>query len=231
MFIKSLLRMNEEGFRAHKAVLRLLARARGCGTLLDIGCGDGRKTLLYADFLGLPAAKVNGIEAKVQYLSKGHSFEVSKIDLEKDDFPWPDGSFDLVICNQVLEHLKNMFLPLNEAARVLKPGGYLLIGIPNLAGLHNRLLLLLGRQPLCNHISGPHLRCFSYGPFKDFLAENTGFSLEASEGASLYPLPWPLNYWGARFLPAMSSSIFYLLRKTSSPIKPWAMEDRADTLL
>lgn len=231
MPLKDLLRMQDEGFRAHKAILRLLTRVRGCETLLDIGCGDGRKTMLYADFLGIPPGKVNGVEAKEQYLRKGHLFAVSGIDLERDNFPLPDDYFDLVICNQVIEHLKNIFLPLNEAGRVLKPGGYLLIGIPNLAGLHNRLLLLLGRQPVCNHITGPHLRCFSHGPFMDFLALNTGFSLEASEGASLYPLPWPLNDWGARFFPSLSSSTFYLLRRNASPLKAWAMQEGADTLL
>ena len=52
-----------------------------------------------------------------------------------------------MIANQILEHTKEVFWIWHEIARVLAPQGQLILGVPNLASAHNRLLLLLGRQP------------------------------------------------------------------------------------
>ncbi len=73
--------------------------------------------------------------------------EVIKHDLAQP-LPFPDGSFDLVVCNAVIEHLhgihKALFL---EAFRVLVPGGSFAFTTPNLASLLKRLRFLIGRSP------------------------------------------------------------------------------------
>jgi len=231
MLLKKLLRTDLEGERNNAAILLLLSRLPKGGNLLDVGCADGGRTALYARALGVSPSAVHGIEAKSGYLEKAPPFQVSVLNLERDNFPWEAASFDLVVCNQVLEHLKNMFLPMNESVRVLREGGHFLVGVPNVAALHNRILLLFGGQPVCNNLTGPHLRCFAHKAFLRFLLSNPAVSLEACTGASLYPLPWPLDDWGADLAPSLAAGTFYLLRKTAAAPTPWAMEEGADTLL
>jgi len=190
------IRAEKEGARTHKAVLRLLRTARGAGSLLDVGCGSGAKAVEYAALLGIPSERVSGIEPQGNYADQADKkFRTYRVDIETGPFPVPDESFDLVVCNQVLEHLKNIFRPLGEMDRVVKTGGFLLIGVPNMAGFYNRMLLLLGRQPLSSAIDGPHVRGFAHVSFSEFLARNHNFELVASGGSNLYPLP----YWTAPF--------------------------------
>jgi SAM-dependent methyltransferase len=72
-------------------------------------------------------------------------------DLDGGKIPLDDGAFDFVLCAETLEHV---FAPptqvLREIARLLRPGGRMLLSVPNLATLRNRLRLLLGRSPLPN---------------------------------------------------------------------------------
>ena len=97
--------------------------------------------------------------------------------------------------------------------RVVKAGGYLLIGVPNLAGLYNRALLLLGRQPLAVAIDGPHIRGFAHAAFLAFLKQNPNFEVVALDSANLYPLPYPLlELLGGHFA-GLSTFTFYLLKK------------------
>src|SRR5260221_5430475 len=89
--------------------------------LLDVGSWDGVATLRYAEAMG--AARMLGLEVfeAPARAAEQRGIEVARVDLERGTFPWPDASVDVVVCNQVLEHLKNIWLPLSEMHRVLKP--------------------------------------------------------------------------------------------------------------
>lgn len=53
-----------------------------------------------------------------------------------DNIPLPDNSFDSVVCTQVFEHLEYPEKSASEIYRVLKPGGHLLVTIPQMNELH-----------------------------------------------------------------------------------------------
>jgi len=212
-FIRRLIKAEEEGLRSHKAVMRLLEKVKA-GSLLDVGCAGGTKAEAYALALGIPPGRVKGIEPQEGYAAEARKkFEVYKADIEKEPLPLPDEAFDLVVCNQVLEHLKNIYRPLSEMDRIVRTGGLLLIGVPNLSGLYNRLLLLFGRQPLSIAIDGPHIRGFAHSAFLAFLKQNPNFELVAMESSNLYPLPYPLLELLGGSFPGLSSFTFYLLKK------------------
>ncbi|HBA62162.1 MAG TPA: hypothetical protein DCZ92_15385 [Elusimicrobia bacterium] len=230
-FARRMIKAEEEGLRTHKAVMRLLKKIPSAANLLDVGCGHGGKTPLYAEALRLSLDRVKGIEPQEKYAAVARAkFEVFSVDIESSVLPFPDSSFDVVVCNQVLEHLKNIFLPLREMDRVVRPGGWLLIGVPNLAGLYNRLLLLLGKQPISSEIDGPHVRSFAHHAFRGFLESNPNFELTAVDSANLYPLPYPLLERLGGHFPGLSAFTFYLLKKkTNAPEactwKPGQAED------
>jgi SAM-dependent methyltransferase len=195
------------GFRA---LLRRVPRARN---LLDVGCGDGHATQLYASTWGIPLADVVGVEAQDKYRAPGHPFRVCAVDVERERLPFPDRSFDVVVCNQVLEHLKTVIGPLREMMRVTQTGGFIAVGIPNLASLASRIYLLLGRDPICLAFPGPHVRGLTHRSFGRMLRSNPNLSLEAVSGAVFYPAPLGLGEPLARAFPGLACYTFYLARK------------------
>jgi len=72
-------------------------------------------------------------------------------DLDYARVPLDDDFFDFVICAEVLEHV---FAPpsevIKEIARTMRPAGRLLLTVPNLANLRNRLMFLFGHSPLAD---------------------------------------------------------------------------------
>jgi SAM-dependent methyltransferase len=78
---------------------------------------------------------------------RDHGVHVLETDLLADNLPLEDESFDLAIILAVIEHFPGSPKKiLEEAKRILKPGGVLVIEVPNAAALRNRLKLLLGRS-------------------------------------------------------------------------------------
>jgi SAM-dependent methyltransferase len=67
---------------------------------------------------------------------------VQHADLNIDRLPYEDGIFDLVTCTEVLEHLENYRHAIREAARVLRPGGMLVLSTPNVLSMKSRWAFL-----------------------------------------------------------------------------------------
>jgi SAM-dependent methyltransferase len=67
---------------------------------------------------------------------------VQHADLNTDRLPYDGGSFDLVTCTEVVEHLENYRHAIREAARLLKPGGVLVLSTPNVLSLKSRWAFL-----------------------------------------------------------------------------------------
>lgn len=96
-----------------------------------------------------------GIEINKQKANEASkkTVKVKISDLNKK-FPYKDNFFDVVVANHVIEHLIDVRLFISEMYRVLKKGGYVVIGTPNLASWHNVFALILGLQPF----SGPTIK-------------------------------------------------------------------------
>ena len=196
-------------------VRRFLAAARPYRQVLDLGAGKGTD-LLAARALE-PDCALHAIEAwppNVALLQRA-GIAVVALDLEHAPLPFAAGSTDVVIANQILEHTKEVFWIWHEIARVLAPGGQLILGVPNLASAHNRLLLLLGRQPSVIKTASAHVRGFTRPDLMRFLEEVCPgvFALRAHAGANFYPLPPLLAQPMARALPSLAWGLFLRLQK------------------
>lgn len=113
----------------------LLAELEGSlprsGRVLDLGCGQGFYLPLYAR-LGLTATGVEPDPVpRVEAMRKASALGFAVIDAAAEHLPFADASFDAVVMSEVLEHLANPALALDEAARVLVPGGLLLVTVPH----------------------------------------------------------------------------------------------------
>lgn len=92
--------------------------------VLDIGTGAG----YIADELAKKSKQVYSVDITDERRLK-KSFKFDKVPDEK--LPFKDGEFDVVVSNHVVEHTPDQETHLNEALRVLKPGGLLYIATPN----------------------------------------------------------------------------------------------------
>jgi len=94
--------------------------------LLDAGCGRGR-TFLYRS--RLPSVRVVGLDMS-PYARDNPNVD-SQVRGNLDALPFADASFDAVLSTHVAEHLAHPEAAFGEMARVLRPGGRLLLLTPN----------------------------------------------------------------------------------------------------
>jgi SAM-dependent methyltransferase len=128
----------------------------------------------------------------------------------------------VVVANQVFEHLKNIWLPLSEAYRTLRVGGHLVISVPNLASLHNRVLLAMGRQPTSIRTMGPHVRGYTLSEVVHLLQLDGALAVQRIAGVGFYPLPAVLARPLAQLWRGGSHTPVVLARKMKvMPVPPW----------
>jgi SAM-dependent methyltransferase len=204
------------GRRVVEDSLRTVHGIQPVRTVLDIGAGPGTD-LLTARRVA-PEAVLHGVEVYPpnQATLRDRGVVVHGLDLERDALPFADGQVDVVIANQILEHVKELFWVLHEVTRVLPVGGHAIIGVPNLASLHNRILLLLGQQPSAILSRSAHVRGYTYRDLVRTieLCFPGGFEVVERRGSNFYPLPSVLARPLARISPSMAWGMFLLLRKT-----------------
>jgi SAM-dependent methyltransferase len=145
------------------------------GEALDLGCGDGRLTEL------LRARAVTGADVSPVALERARRRlpgDARVVELDPDaPLPLPDSAFDLVLCAETLEHVRDVQLLLSEARRVLRPGGRLAVTTPAHSRLTALRLLLRGFDSEFDPLS-PHLRFFTKRSLSRLL-DQLGFEPQA----------------------------------------------------
>ena len=198
-----------------RTLIRRYLKDADYSTVLDIGAGAGTDLLPAREFN--QNVELNAIECHDHYLNILRSIDIDahKIDIEKDRLPFPDRSMDVVIVNQVIEHTKEIFWIFHEISRVLADSGTLIVGMPNLASLHNRLLLLFGIQPTQIKAGSAHVRGYTKNDFLKFLEAGFpgGYRLCHFGGCNFYPFPPFVAKPLARMFPSMAWGILFKLEK------------------
>lgn len=152
------------------------------GHLLDIGCAGGELAALLVSC----GWQVEGLEQEctLAEAARERGIPVRMADFGQDQFPWGTATFDAVVAGEVIEHVIDTDHLLRETARVLRPGGILVITTPNLASLENRIRLLLGRYPMWMDYQTQgtgHLRYYTPRILRSQL-EQHGFRVERHVG-------------------------------------------------
>ena len=186
--------------------------------VLDIGAGTGIDLSIANNIVS--NCSLHALEYYPPNISllESQGIKVNSIDLEKDIFPYDNDFFDVIIANQILEHTKELFWVFHEATRVLKLGGKLIIGVPNLASLHNRILLLLGQHPTSIKSASAHVRGFTRPDLLYFVNScwPGGFKLIKWGGSNFYPFPPLIAKLLSTILPSMAWGLFMLFKKVGS---------------
>jgi SAM-dependent methyltransferase len=121
-------------FGQRKRVRLVLGQCR-MGRLLDVGCGTG-------DFLtemhDIPGWQVAGVEPVALACRKARSFGLSVVRGKLSEAAFPNETFDVVTMWHVLEHVCDPTVNLQEAHRILRPNGTLLLAVPVMDSLLRR---------------------------------------------------------------------------------------------
>ncbi len=152
-----------------------LARVPAGASVLDIGCRDGGLRRW------LPAGvRYQGMDITPEFA--GPDIVIRDV---SDGIPFADGAFDHVFCIEVLEHLPNPWGALTEMHRVLRPGGVLVLSVPNPYHAKELIWNLLRIPDRQGHIYGWTRQNMTR------LGEMNGFRLDAFTGTYLHP-PIPM---------------------------------------
>ena len=146
---------------------------------LDVGCGDGAR---YGARVHQSGVEVHGVDISEVAVEAARARGVNaRVASLADPLPYPDATFDVVICLEVLEHLVDPAVVAREIARVLRPGGSALLSVPNSAFWTTRVeLLFTGHfNPRGSPVTqrafpwrDPHLRFFNGRSLVAMLAES-----------------------------------------------------------
>ena len=110
--------------RINRAYVQEAAGRYGRGRVLDAGCGRQPYAEFYSDYTGLEFDRTRYADAPADVWGSGM------------ELPFRDKAFATVFSSQVLEHVPEPWRMVAEMARVLEPGGHLILTAPHIWGLH-----------------------------------------------------------------------------------------------
>ncbi len=136
--------------------------------ILDIGCGEGHITGEIQK--AFPKADIHALDYAFSAISKAHtrfpgiSFSVA----DALHSPYPEGPFDIVVCNNLWEHVSDPIGLLMRMKAVLKPKGFVIISTPSRYHTQNLVRVILGRS--VKMMSRHHITEYTVGQVHEQLA-------------------------------------------------------------
>lgn len=220
--------ISEAGGRGH--VTDVLDEIRSSFKVIDkdvieLGCGIGTNLQRF-----LPTNRVQGVEGLTTAAEEAErrGIPTLRADLERH-LPLADACADWILCIDVLEHLGSPRACLQEAVRLLRPNGRIVINVPNHFDWRGRLRILNGSgidsqryftgSPVWDY---PHVRFFRHADIRS-LVESSGLAIEHdySPNFATFPKAAPLSRLGlqgliragARFRPDLLCGGFFFVTR------------------
>ena len=154
--------------------LKMIVTAAGerlTGRTLENGCGVG----IYLEHLATYNGVLVGLEVDFERAREAHTRCAQIVQAVGELLPFPASGFDLIISHEVLEHVLDDKISIQEMVRTLRPGGRLVIFAPNRGypfethGIYWRGKYHFGNIPLVNYLPrrlrdhlAPHVRIYSF---------------------------------------------------------------------
>jgi len=182
----------------HALLLRLVPTG---SRVLDVGCASGYLgTQLSMRRCAIVGIEIDGRAAAVARDS-GAYLEVHEIDLDDDASSLPVGPFDIVLCADVLEHLRDPERVLKRLRPLIAGTGSIVISLPNVAHVSVRARLMAGRFDYAERgiLDRTHIHLYTYKSARA-LGRAAGFRLTAELagsnrfGNALSFGPWPIRW-------------------------------------
>jgi 2-polyprenyl-3-methyl-5-hydroxy-6-metoxy-1,4-benzoquinol methylase len=153
-------RLKRFKYNSHYWILQFLSKAPRPSRILDIGAADGYLGAILKE----QGHYLAGVESDpaLAHRAGAHYDEFHAVDVEGLDIS-SLGQFDFILLADVLEHLRDPAALLRRALSGLRPGGEMIISLPNVAHLYVRLSLLFGRFEYNDRgiLDRTHLRFFT----------------------------------------------------------------------
>jgi len=173
--------------REHGGHERLLALAGHPERVLDVGCAGGYLSKRFAE----QGATVIGIELDEEAAAQAREFcdELHIGDVETMELPFEEGSFDAIVCGDLIEHLRDPVAFLRRIRPFLRRGGRLVLTTPNVANWAMRFGLLAGRWRYTERgiLDRTHTHLFTKKTLEEAL-ELAGYEILAFDVTAPVPL-------------------------------------------
>lgn len=223
--------MHEAGRLKALRIVRLLGSLPVRRLVADIGCHDGTYTAMYAKVPGILKLEGFDLAEKALEAAKQKGIRAAAWDIGAEKCPAADGSYDVVIAADIIEHLVDTEFFMAEIKRILKSAGHVILTTPNLYYWLNRVRFFFGRAPWCYpgvsanfkvdpHIQTEHIRLNGIKEWSGFFKAH-GFEILKVEG-----MGWALaDTWKGKIIHALDQMMpndarfltLYLLQKKNEP--------------
>ena len=136
--------------------------------ILDLGCGQGHITERIRQ--ALKGAEITGLDYSVSAIEYAYE-HFPQIDFavgDAYDSPYSSKFFDVVVCNNLWEHVPDPLFLLSRIKRTIKPGGHLIVSTPSRYRTGNLVRIIRGKP--VNFMSRHHVTEYTVGQVKEQLA-------------------------------------------------------------
>jgi 2-polyprenyl-3-methyl-5-hydroxy-6-metoxy-1,4-benzoquinol methylase len=170
--------------------------------VLDLGCRTGALTQHFA-----AGNRVTGLDVDHEALERARE----RLGIEtvwgnvEEGLPFADATFDVVVAGELLEHLAMPKSVVDEARRVLAPGGRFVGSVPNAFRLKSRLRFAAGRHP---ETDPTHLQLFTPAALRGLLSDFESIDLRFAVGRYV------------RLQPQLMARSMVFAARTAEPLSP-----------
>lgn len=137
--------------------------------ILDIGCNSG-----YIGEFVPEGCEIHGVDVAAGMVERAIRRGVHAKVAEAENLPYDDNEFDCAILGEIIEHVFDHLAVIDEALRVVKPGGKLIISTPHEAGFWGDRPKAMHRVEDHEH----HVRCVSTVELKEICAARGDYKVE-----------------------------------------------------